>query len=127
MRSALEALSRVGAQECARFACRELDGGEEVRVALAASLVTGPSVLVIDEPTNGVELLQRDPILALLRSIANDGVAVLTSTSEAHGLVGVDRALWLDAGELRGEAASPAGQVVPLRRTVPETDAAQSG
>ena len=66
---------------------------------------TEPALLVIDEPTSGVELLQRDPLLALLRSIANEGTAVLMSTGDAQGLSGVDRALTIDNGELRGAVA----------------------
>ena len=72
-------------------------------MAIASALVTSPALLVIDEPTNGVDLLERDPILTLLRSLANEGPAVLMSTGEAQGLSGVDRALSLDNGELRGE------------------------
>jgi ABC-type multidrug transport system ATPase subunit len=111
-----EMLSRVGAESCARLECHELDGAELARVAIACALVTAPALLVIDEPTNGVDLLERDPLLALLRSIANDGTAVLMSTGDAQGLSGVDRALTIDNGELQGEPEPAQAHVVPLRR-----------
>jgi ABC-type lipoprotein export system ATPase subunit len=111
-----EMLFRVGAEHCARLECHELDGAERMRVAIAAALVTAPALLVVDEPTSGVELLERDPLLALLRSIANEGTAVLMSAADAQGLSGVDRALTIDDGELQGEAKPAPADVVPLRR-----------
>jgi ABC-type ATPase involved in cell division len=111
-----ELLFRVGAEHCSGLECHELDGAELVRVAIATALVTSPTLLVIDEPSSGVELLERDPLLALLRSIANEGTAVLMSTGDAQGLSGVDRALSIDNGELRGELAPVTAHVVPLRR-----------
>jgi ABC-type multidrug transport system ATPase subunit len=115
-RRAQEMLVRVGAADCARLQCHELDGAEAACVAIASALVTSPALLVIDEPTNGVDLLERDPLLRLLRSIANEGTAVLMSTGEAQGLAGVDRALSIDNGELRGEPKPAHAEVVPLRR-----------
>jgi ABC-type lipoprotein export system ATPase subunit len=111
-----EMLSQVGAESCARLECHELDGAELVRVAIASALVTAPALLVIDEPTSGVDLLQRDPLLTLLRSIADKGTAVLMSTGDAQGLSGVDRALTIDDGELQREHEPAQALVVPLRR-----------
>jgi len=115
-REAEEALARVGASDCVRMEPYELDGAETVRVAIARALTAAPSLLVVDEPTNGVDALQRDPILALLRSIANEGVAVLMSTGDATCLAGVDLAFSLDEGELRGATVPSRADVVPLRR-----------
>jgi ABC-type multidrug transport system ATPase subunit len=109
-----ELLLRVGAEHCGQLRCHELNGAELVRVAVASALATAPSLLVIDEPTSGVDLLQRDPLLLLLRSIANEGTAVLMSTGDSAALSGVARAFTLDEGELRVQS-TPA-DVVPLRR-----------
>jgi ABC-type sugar transport system ATPase subunit len=111
-----EMLFRVGADRCGRLECHELDGAELARVAIATALLTAPALLVIDEPTAGVDQLERDPLLALLRSIANEGTAVLLSTGDAQGLSGVDRALTIDNGELRGDAKPEQAHVVPIRR-----------
>jgi ABC-type multidrug transport system ATPase subunit len=110
------ALERVGAAQCGSRLLRELDSGETVRVTIACSLVLGPSLLVLDEPTAGVDLLERDRILALLRSLADQGVAVLISTGEATSLSGADRALSLVEGELHGCLSPELATVVPLRR-----------
>ena len=94
----------------------ELDEAEAVRVAIARSLACSPRLLVIDEPTKGVELLERDRILLLLRSLANEGIAVLMSVGEASCLAGVDRALTIGDGELHGRPNSELAPVLPLRR-----------
>ena len=83
-------------------------------MAIASALATAPALLVIDEPTSGVDVLQRDPLLALLRSIANEGTAVLMSAGDAQGLSGVDHALTIDNGGFQAEP--PQAHVVPLRR-----------
>jgi len=115
-RRARETLAAVKAEGYATFSLRELDAGEAVRVALARALTGGPRLLVVDEPTNGVDLMDRDPILRLLRDIANRGVAVLMTTGDGAALAGVDRSFTLDHGELLGGDAQPLASVSRLRR-----------
>jgi ABC-type ATPase involved in cell division len=110
------ALVRAGAERCAGVQPDDLDGAEAVRVAIARALAGNPRLLVIDEPTKGVDLLERDSILLLLRSLANQGVAVLMSTGETPCLSGVDRALTIAGGELHGRPRSELAPVLPLRR-----------
>ncbi|MCW3067934.1 MAG: transporter related protein [Solirubrobacterales bacterium] len=110
------ALERTGATSCASLPPAQLDGAEAVRVALARTLALRPQLLVVDEPAKGVDLLARDEILTLLRSLADDGIAVLASTGEATGLSGADRALSLGDGELHESPARHLAPVVPLRR-----------
>lgn len=112
-----DALERVGAERCGVEALRELDNAERARVMIARALVLEPSLLVLDEPTAGVDLLERDGILSLLRSLTDEGIAVLMSTSEATELAGADRALSLTGGTLRGSVAPELAAVVPLRRS----------
>lgn len=113
---ALEALKRTGATACVGWAPRALSGAEVARVAIARALTHRPRMLLIDEPTLGVDLLERDPILSLLRSIASGGVAVLTSAGETPCLSGSYRALAIDRGELCGQLApTELAPVIPLR------------
>lgn len=114
-RAAEAALDRTGTIACAGMFPYELDGGELVRVAIARALAAGPELLVIDDPTAHVGMLQAGGVLSLLRSIADGGVAVLMSTDDAKCLSGADRALSLDGGRLRVEAVAPQAEVVPLR------------
>jgi ABC-type sugar transport system ATPase subunit len=113
---AWKALERVAAKECATRTSEELNGEEIVRVAIARALACEPRLLVIDEPTIGVDLIARDGILALLRSIADEGIAVLTSTDEGTGFLGADRVLALRKGKLRGEAVPELAPVTHLDR-----------
>ena len=113
---ALRALERTGAERCAEMTQRELSSAEAVRVALARTLALKPRLVMIDEPVKGVELIDRDPILSLLRSLADEGVAILASTGESTGLSEADRGLVLGDGELRGAPAARLTPVLPLRR-----------
>jgi ABC-type lipoprotein export system ATPase subunit len=117
-RAAREMLARVGVEGLDNLPAHELDGAESVRVGIARALTSSPRLLVVDEPTNGVEPLERDPIMALLRSIANEGIAVLMTTGDATAL-SVDRVLTIGEGELRGSATPSEGTVVPLHRSIP--------
>ncbi|HEY7892326.1 MAG TPA: ATP-binding cassette domain-containing protein [Solirubrobacteraceae bacterium] len=113
---AQRALARAGAEQTAAQRLAALDEGESVRVAIARTLVLEPALLVVDEPTRGVDLLERDGILALLRSLAGEGIAVLASTAESTGLAGADRGLVISEGELRGTPPAELATVLELRR-----------
>jgi ABC-type sugar transport system ATPase subunit len=71
---------------------------------------------VIDDPVQGVDLLERDGILALLRALADGGLAVLASATEAPALSGADRTFTLSAGGLRGAPPRELAPVLALRR-----------
>ncbi len=116
-RAALE-LERVGASACAELPVHELDATELMRVAIAQALVAVPRLLIVDDPTRHVDLLERDGILSLLRAVSATGIAVLMTTGEAMGVSGVDRALTIGDGELRTEIVPAMAQVVPLHGSV---------
>lgn len=111
---ALEALEQVGVERCAAMTQSQLSSAEGVRVALARTLALEPRLVVIDEPVKGVELIDRDGILSLLRSLADQGLAVLASTGESTGLSEADRGLAVGDGELRVSAAGELAPVVAL-------------
>jgi putative ABC transport system ATP-binding protein len=112
------ALERVGVERCSELEMGDLDAAEAVRVSIACALVLGPRVVVIDEPTKGVDLLVRDEIVLLLRSLASDGIAILVSDGDGSGLCDADRVLSLTGGRLRGETSpGQMGTLHPLRGT----------
>ena len=113
---ALQALQRVDAAACAAYPRGELVPGEAVRVAIACALTLAPRLLLLDEPTAGLDPRERDELLALLRSLADEGLAVLAATGDGAALAGADRALALSHGRLRGHHAPRLAEVLPLRR-----------
>jgi ABC-type multidrug transport system ATPase subunit len=117
-----EALERAGVSQCATLMPDRLDIAETMLVGIARSLVHRPKLLVIDEPTLGVDVFERDRILSLLRALADDGVSVLMSVGETTCLSGADRALSLAGGELHGEL-QPAqlAPVIPIRHATGRT------
>jgi len=116
-KQALGALARTGGEQCAAARFNALDPAEAVRVALARALTQQPRLILADEPTLGVELAVRDEVLRLLRSLADEGIAVLMTTGDTPCLSVADRKLSLDAGELHGNLTPKVARVVRLRRS----------
>lgn len=110
------ALQLAGVAHCESMRQHQLSIAETVRVAIARTLTLGPRLIVIDEPVKGVDLADRDGILALLRQLADEGIAVLVSTGESTALSEADRGLALGRGSLRGAPAPELAPVLPLRR-----------
>lgn len=113
---ACEALRQVNADSCTNLRLDQLDRADALRVALARALALRPRVLVVDEPTLGLEARDRDSVLELLRAQVTGGLAVLMSTGEIPCLAAADRALTLGGGVLRGEVVPRIAPVVPFRR-----------
>ena len=88
---------------------RELSGGNQQKVLLARWLCTDPKLVLLDEPTRGIDVGAKAEIQALIRELAGTGLAVLMVSSEVEEIVeGSDRAYVLRDGrtvaELKGEA-----------------------
>lgn len=84
-------------------------GGNQQKVVLAKWLRTSPRVLLVDEPTQGVDVGAKATIYRLVRQAAADGTAVLVSSSDAKELVTLcSRVLLLDQGRVVGELAGDA-------------------
>lgn len=114
---ARQQLAKVGASACAGMRAGELEAADLLRVGLAQALVTGPQLIIVDEPTRDVDVLEREPVMDLLRRVADDGAAVLTTTGEAIGVAGVDRVLTIADGKVRADVARQPATVIPLRRS----------
>ena len=79
-----------------------LSGGNQQKVALARWLATGPAVLVLDEPTQGVDVGSKAEIHALMQALAAEGLAVIMISSELPEILGMsDRIAVMHAGTIR--------------------------
>jgi cobalt/nickel transport system ATP-binding protein len=100
-RLARQALEALGAGPLAERPIHALSVGEKKRVALAGVLVGGPSVLLLDEPTAGLDAPGEDALLAVLSARCAEGMTVLVATHDT-GMVErwATRAMVLRAGRL---------------------------
>jgi len=79
----------------------KLSGGNQQKVVLARWLLRGCRVLLLDEPTRGVDVGARSEIYALVRRLAADGVAVVVVSSEVEEVLGLaDRVLVVSEGRV---------------------------
>jgi ABC-type Mn2+/Zn2+ transport system ATPase subunit len=76
-----EALARVGVERLAHSLFRDLSGGQQQRVLIARALASEPDLLVLDEPTNGMDLASEHGIVELVRCLNRDqGLTVILVT-----------------------------------------------
>jgi ABC-type Mn2+/Zn2+ transport system ATPase subunit len=79
-------LERLGIGGLAGRHIRELSGGQQQRVFLARALIAEPALLLLDEPTSGVDLKTRDDILHLLADLNADGITIVLTTHELNAV-----------------------------------------
>ena len=80
-----------------------LSGGNQQKVSLARWLATKPSVLILDEPTQGVDVGSKAEIHSLMQSLAEQGLAIIMISSELPEILGMsDRIAVMRGGRIRG-------------------------
>ena len=80
-----------------------LSGGNQQKVVLAKWISTNAKVLIVDEPTNGVDIGAKDEIHKILRNLAKEGTAVIVISSEMQEVLSIsDRLMVMRRGRVSG-------------------------
>ncbi|MFQ5971469.1 MAG: sugar ABC transporter ATP-binding protein [Alphaproteobacteria bacterium] len=84
-----------------------LSGGNQQKVLVAKWLVTKPRILIVDEPTKGIDVGAKYEIHALLRRLADDGAGIIVISSDLPELLGLcDRIVVMHEGQFTGELSA---------------------
>lgn len=81
-----QVLERLGIGHLAHRHIRELSGGQQQRMFIARALLRQPQLLLMDEPTSGVDVTSRHDMLHLLGELNAEGVAILLTTHDLNGV-----------------------------------------
>ncbi len=81
-----QVLERLGIGGMGTRQIRELSGGQQQRVFLARALIADPVLLLLDEPTSGVDIRTRDEVLHLLADLNAQGVTIVLTTHELNSV-----------------------------------------
>jgi ribose transport system ATP-binding protein len=85
---------------------RLLSGGNQQKVVLGKCLAMNPKLLLLDEPTRGIDVQAKDEIYSIVRELADRGVAILFASSEMEEVMGLaERVLVMHEGRITGELA----------------------
>jgi energy-coupling factor transport system ATP-binding protein len=105
-------LEQLGIRDLATRNPLDLSGGEKLRVALAAVLIGTPAILLLDEPTRGVDAALKRRLGQFFRALADDGMTVILATHDIELVAEfADRLLLLGDGDI--VADGPPHEIMP--------------
>jgi ABC-type lipoprotein export system ATPase subunit len=127
-REAHDVLERVGVAQSAHARWHELSDGERTRVALAHALIRRPRLLLADEPTANLNMIEREQVLSVLRSVADEaGVAIVMTAPDAPNLLQSHRLMSLDSGRLIKPRSEQRGTLIDFPSTRSASERAGRG
>jgi ABC-type sugar transport system ATPase subunit len=84
--------------------CDTLSGGNQQKVIMAKWLGTNPHILLMDEPTRGIDISAKDEMYELMKEMAKDGLAILFASSEIPEIISLsDRVVVMSNGKITKE------------------------
>lgn len=86
VREADDVLDRLGIGDLGQRHIRELSGGQQQRVFVARALLRRPKLLLLDEPTSGVDVRTRHDVMHLIHELHHDGLAIMLTTHDLNGI-----------------------------------------
>jgi ribose transport system ATP-binding protein len=85
---------------------KKLSGGNQQKVIIGKWLLTAPQVLILDEPTRGIDIGAKSEIYKIMHELSAQGVSIVMISSELPEILGVsDRIIVLREGRLQGAVA----------------------
>ena len=82
----------------------KLSGGNQQKIALGKWLPKNPKLLIIDEPTRGVDVGAKQEVYKILKQLSNEGTSIMLISSELPEIIGMcDRAIVMQSGKINGE------------------------
>jgi putative multiple sugar transport system ATP-binding protein len=96
-----------------------LSGGNQQKVVVSKWLFANPDVLILDEPTRGIDVGAKYEIYTIIARLASEGKAIIVISSEMPELLGItDRIYVMSEGRIVGEMASPDASQEKIMRAI---------
>ncbi|HRT52759.1 MAG TPA: ABC transporter ATP-binding protein [Flavobacteriales bacterium] len=113
---ALAMLESVGLKDWAHHMPNELSGGQKQRVAIARALVSGPKIILADEPTGALDSTTSKEVMELLKHVNRDmGMTVVIVTHERAVAAASQRVIYLRDGMIENDRLDPATLLADVR------------
>ncbi len=101
---------------------RNLSGGNQQKIVLSKWLATQPKLLMLDEPTRGIDVNAKNEIYKLILQLADEGMGILVVSSELPEILAIsDRILVMSEGNLTSELSANASEDEILKAAIPQT------